>query len=380
MTAPAGNETSATPLALARTPKRYNRIKLGLSVLSSALAFVYLLLLMITGTSQTVAAWASQQTVSPSLQMLLFALVVGVGQTVLTLPVSFVSGFIMEHRFGLSNQTFGRWAWERLKGLMVSAPIGIAVLLVLFYFLTHWGNSWWLPVAAILSLFSLVLARLAPTLILPLFYKLTPLEDGPMKDAILAQCARVRLHVNGIFQFDLSRNTKKANAGFTGIGKARRIILGDTLVKEFTPDEVETVFAHELGHYKYRHVTIGIVAGIVSTFLGLYVASVLHARSLAWFGIPAVTDIAGLPLLALWLAVFGLVTSPVGNILSRYHERQADRFAVVSTGKPGAFASALRKLAAMNLADPEPHPLVEFLFYSHPSIGKRLRSVESQAA
>ncbi len=377
--APAGNETGASPLTPTRTTKRYNRIKLGLSITSSALSFAYMFVLMSTGASQAVASWVSAFTGSPYVHALAFAFVIGIGQTILTLPLGFTSGFIIEHRYNLSNQTFGRWVWERVKGLMISAPIGILVLLILFFFLTHWGDLWWLPVAAILSLFSLVLARLAPTLILPLFYKLTPLEDGPMKEAILTQCARVKLHVNGIFQFNLSKNTKKANAGFTGIGKAKRIILGDTLVKEFTADEVETVFAHELGHYKFRHVTIGIITGIVTTFLGLYVASVLHAQSLVWFGISSITDIAGLPLLALWLAVFGLVTSPIGNVLSRHHERQADRFAVSATGKASAFASALRKLAAMNLSDPEPHPMVEFLFYSHPSIGKRLRSVESQA-
>ncbi len=379
MTAPAGNETSASPLSRTHTTKRYNRIKLGLSIVSSSLSFLFLVALMITPASHVIATWASGITPSPYGGLILFAGAIGLAQTIVTLPVSFLSGFIVEHRFHLSNQTFARWAWERMKGALIGAPIGVAVLLILYFCMREWGASWWIPVGCILSLFSFILARLAPTIILPLFYKLTPLEDGPLKDAILGQCSREGLFVNGIFQFDLSKNTKKANAGFTGIGKARRIILGDTLVREFTPDEVESVFAHELGHYKYKHIRIGIVIGIVTTFLGLFVAASLHRWSLSIAGISSITEFAGLPLLAIWLAVFGLVTAPVGNILSRYHERQADRFAVSATGKPGAFASALRKLASMNLADPEPHPLVEFLFYSHPSIGKRIRSVESHA-
>ena len=379
MTAPAGNETSATLLLRTHTTKRYNRIKLGLSILSSVLSFAFLVGLMLTGASRIVATWACGVIAWPYGSLLLFAAAIGLASAVVTLPIGFLSGFVVEHRFELSNQTLARWAWERLKGALIGAPIGVAVLLILYFCMREWGAFWWIPVGGILSLFSFILARLAPTIILPLFYKLTPVEDGPLKEAILGQCSREGLFVNGIFQFDLSKNTKKANAGFTGIGKARRIILGDTLVREFTPDEAASVFAHELGHYKYKHIRTGIVVGIASTFLGLFVAAFLHRWSLSLVGISSITEFAGLPLLALWLAVFGLVTAPAGNILSRLHERQADRFAVAATGNPGAFASALRKLASMNLADPEPHPLVEFLFYSHPSIGKRIRSVESHA-
>ena len=378
MTAPAGNETSASPLSPTRTTKRYNRIKLGLSILSSVLSLAFLIALMASGASRAIAVKVCRVTPSPYVGLLYFAAVIVVVQSLLTFPVSFISGFIVEHRYNLSNQSIGRWAWEKLKGALIGAPIGIVILLVLYYCMREWGRLWWLPVAAILSFFSFVLARLAPTLILPLFYKLTPLEDGPLKKSIFLQCARAGLRVNGIFQFNLSKNTKKANAAFTGIGKARRVILGDTLVNEFTPEEVETVFAHELGHYKFKHIHVGMAVGIVSTFVGLYITSILHAWSLPRFGVFSILDYTGLPLLGLWLALFGIVTSPLGNILSRYHERQADRFAVTATGKPAAFVSALRKLASMNLADPEPHPLVEFLFYSHPSIGKRIRLVESQ--
>ncbi len=379
MTAPAGNETSATLRSLTHTPKRYNRIKLGLSIASSVLSFLVLLALMVTGLSHRIAAWATALTPSPYLGLLAFVVVVGLIHAVVTLPLGFSSGFILEHRFGLSNQTIWRWAWERTKAALVGGPIGIAIVVVLSLCMREWGELWWIPVATVLSLFSFVLARLAPTLLLPLFYRLTPIDDGPLNEAILDQCRRVGLTVNGIYQFNLSKNTKKANAGFTGIGKARRIILGDTLLKDFTTDEVTAVFAHELGHYKYKHIRIGILVGIASTFLGLFVAARAYAWSLPYFNIVSIADFAGLPLLGIWLALFGIVTAPLGNILSRYHERQADRFAVAATEKPATFASALRKLGTMNLADPEPHPLVEFLFYSHPSLGKRLRAVESQA-
>jgi STE24 endopeptidase len=374
---PAGNETVATPLPPRQTTKQYNRIKLGLALVSSLLSFAFLLVLVLSGASRTLAEWATRTAPPAYAALFLFAAGVGFAHTVITLPIGFVSSYVVEHRFHLSNQTFLRWAWERGKGALIGAPIGAVVLAILYFCMRTWGALWWFPVAIVLSLFSVVLARIAPTIILPLFYRLTPLEDGPLKETLLSQCMHAGLRVNGVFQFNLSKNTRKANAGFAGIGKAKRIILGDTLVQEFTNDEIETVFAHELGHYAHKHIVVGIVVGMVSTFLGLFVASYLHQWSIGALGIGALTDLAGLPLLAVWLAVFGLITAPLGNLLSRRHERQADRYAVESTGKAGAFAAALRKLAAMNLADPEPHPVVEFLFYSHPSIGKRIRSVES---
>ena len=184
------------------------------------------------------------------------------------------------------------------------------------------------------------------------------------------------IHVEGIFSFDLSRNTRKANAAFTGIGRSRRIILGDTLVGNFSEEEIETVFAHELGHYRFGHIRTGMMTGTVSTFAGLYVAARLYDLSVAAFGLSSPTNLGALPLLAIWLSLFGLVTAPIGNMISRRHERQADAYAVRTTGKRDAFASALRKLGAMNLADPAPHPLVEFMFYSHPPLEKRIRALE----
>jgi STE24 endopeptidase len=221
-----------------------------------------------------------------------------------------------------------------------------------------------------------VLVRIAPVLIMPLFYRFTPLVDGTLKERILRLCESAGVRVEGIFSFNLSKNTRKANAAFTGIGRSRRIILGDTLVRNFSEEEIETVFAHELGHYRFGHIRAGIVTGTLSTFAGLYIASRLYEWSAAALHFPSMTDLAALPLLAIWLSLFGLLTSPLGNMISRHHERQADAYAVHTTGKRDAFVAALRKLSDMNLADPAPHPLVEFLFYSHPPIAKRIRALE----
>jgi len=357
--------------------KAYNRIKLTIGITSSALTFLLMVLLVVSGYSRDLAAWASSIFAGRYPALFLFTLTLGTVQGGISLPLAFVSGFIVEHRFHLSNQSVWRWAWEQLKGLLVTLPLAAAIVMLLFFSLDTYGTLWWLPVGTALTLLSVILARLAPVLIMPLFYTFTPVAEGSMRDRILRLSESAGLTIQGIFTFNLSKNTRKANAGFTGLGKAKRIILGDTLLREFTEDEIETVFAHELGHYRYRHITIGIVIGTLSTFIGLFITAQLHAWSLAMFGFTSLTDLGALPLLAIWLSLFGLFTAPLGNLLSRRHERQADAYAVETTGNAAAFSSALRKLADMNLADPEPHPLVEFLLYSHPSIGRRIRTVES---
>ncbi len=357
--------------------KQYSRTKLGLGIASSAFSFALVLVIVLSGISVELRNWTLSLASNEYAAVVLFLLAVGIIQSLVTLPIGFYSGFIVEHRYNLSNQTFGRWVWERVKGLLVGAPLMLAVVLVLYYCLRTYADWWWLPVSIVLTFFSIVLARIVPTFIMPLFYKFTPIENGSLKERISNLCNNAGVHIEGIFSFNMSKNTKKANAGFTGIGKSKRIILGDTLVQEFSEEEIETVFAHELGHYKHKHILVGIAVGILSTFVGLYVTSKLYSLSLGWFGFESISDLAALPLLGLWLSVFGLVTSPLGNVLSRKHEREADRYAVTTTKNKGAFISALRKLADTNLADPEPHPLVEFLFYSHPSIARRIALVES---
>jgi STE24 endopeptidase len=377
-----GSEGLVQQTALSSPPqtskaKTYNRIKLAAGIISSVFSFGLLFLLVASGLTRDIESWARSVLSHDYGTLLVFASLIGLADAVVTLPIGFYSGYIIEHRYHLSNQSLGRWLWERLKGTLISLPIAIGLVVLLFFCIRVYGGWWWFPVAAAVTLLSIVLARLAPVLIMPLFYKFTRIENGSLKERILRLCWNAGLRIEGIFSFDLSKNTRKANAGFTGIGRSKRIILGDTLVKEFTEEEIETVFAHELGHYKFHHILIGILLGSVSTFGGLFVTARLFEDSLPAFGFSSITDIAALPLLPLWLSLFGLVTVPLGNLISRRHERQADAYAVQVTGNKHAFVAALRKLANMNLADTDPHPLVEFLFYSHPSIARRIEMVES---
>lgn len=369
--------THAASLPSPRRAKIYNRTRLVVSIASTSVSLLYLVFLVISGASHTLAQWAAAITPNPYGSVLLFSFAAGAGQFILTMPFGYFSGYVVEHRFQLSNQTLVRWMAEHLKAMAVSLPLAAGGVLVVYACLLHFGELWWLPTGVILTMVAVVFARLAPVILFPIFYSFTPLGDGPLKERIAGMCSAAGVIFTGIFTFNLSKNTKKANAGFTGIGRAKRIILGDTLVSEFTVEEIETVFAHELGHYVRHHILAGMITGTVATFLGLFVTSKLYIWSLQAAGLGAPVDLTALPLLAIWLSLFGLATSPVGNILSRRHERQADRYAVQTTRNPEAYISALRKLAAMNLADPDPHPLIEFLFYSHPSIQRRVRAAAS---
>jgi STE24 endopeptidase len=311
--------------------------------------------------------------------VLVFAVIFGFATGLLTFPLRIYSGFILEHRFGLSNQSFAAWLWDGIKGLLVGAVIGIPVFLLFYYFLRTYGTGWWLPVGILMVLLSVVLARLAPSVIFPIFYTFKPIDDGSLKDRILDRCSEVGMGVRGVYQFDMSKKTKKANAAFTGIGKSKRIILGDTLLNEFNDDEIDVVFSHELGHYKLGHIRKGMIVGTVGTFVSLFIAAQLYTLSAGWFGFDDITRPAALPLISLWLGLYGLITGPLDNWLSRRHEYQADRFALRITRNKEAFVTTMRKLSNMNLSDPEPPRWVEVFFHSHPTINKRIKAAEEFA-
>jgi STE24 endopeptidase len=362
------------------TAKHYAKIKLITSLIGSTLFFVLSLALVATGSTAAFESFVRSYVSNDYAALLGFAALLGVAEIVLTAPLQYYSGFYLEHKHNLSNQTFRAWLWEGFKGFLVGVPITVPLLLALFYCLKSFGSLWWLPVGSVLFFLSVVLARLAPVLIFPLFYTFKPLPDGELKSTILGLCQSVGMSVEGVYVFDMSKNTKKANAAFTGIGKSKRIILGDTLVANFRNDEIESVFAHELGHYRLKHIWTMLGIGTVSSFLGLYLTAQAYEVSLSWFGFSGIDRLAALPLLALWLGVYSLLVSPLTNAISRSHEWAADRYAISLTRNGEAFANALQKLARINLADVSPHPVVEFLFHSHPSIEKRVRAIGTNSS
>ncbi len=355
--------------------KKYNNIKLGISIGKGIVSFILILLFVATGLSFGLQNYLSELLSGSYLIFLLFVFITGLGFGIIFFPVNYYSEFYLEHKYNLSNQTLFKWLWEDLKGLLVSLAIGIPILLIFFYSLNKFNLMWWLPFAIILFVVSVVLARIVPVLILPLFYKITPIDNEDLKERIQKNAKDAGIVVENVYKFDMSKNTKKANAAFTGIGKSKRILLGDTLLDNYTVDEIETVIAHELGHYKRKHIIKNIIIGTASSFLTLFLIAYFYNISLSWFGFKSITQIAALPLLSLWAMIIGLILTPLTNILSRKFEYEADEYAISSTRKKDAFISTLNKLTDQNLGDKEPNPFVEWFFYSHPSVKNRVNAI-----
>ncbi|HZU39158.1 MAG TPA: M48 family metallopeptidase [Gemmataceae bacterium] len=367
----------AEPTGDSAEAKQYHRHKLTGSILSLILTLVALAI-MAFGFGPTLAhalpAWVLD---NRWLELVVLAGIYAAGLELLTLPIDFWSGFILEHRYQLSNQSLPRWIWRRVKGYLVGGPLGLAMLLGLYALLWFSGAWWWLWAAVAYLAVTLVLGQLVPVLILPLFYKVTRLDDTGLLERLRSLAHGTGLKVEGIYRLHLSADTRKANAALAGLGRTRRVLLGDTLLDQFTPEEIEVVFAHEVGHHVYRHLPKLVAWNVILVGVGLWVVDqILHVAA-AGLGYSRFDSPAALPLLMIVLAAFGLILSPAQNALSRFFERQCDRYALQRTRMPDVYRSAFRKLALVNKADMDPHPLVVWLFDDHPPIRERLAMADT---
>jgi STE24 endopeptidase len=365
--------------------KEYGRVSRRLWLLSTGLSGVYTAAWLPFGWSTTLREWLVRTWPglgNPWLLVPAFVLVFGGIFAAVGLPLSYYSGFILPHRFGQSTRSLRDWITDQAKGLLIGAPIGLVVLELLYLALRLTGGWWWLWAAGGLLLFNVLLTNLAPMLIMPMFNKYVPLGDEhrDLADRLLQLAERANTKVQGVYQFDLSRRTKSANAAFTGIGNTRRIIIGDTLLKEFTPDEIEAVLAHELGHQVHRDILLYIGFGTAITLAGFFLASLAMNNAVAAFGFGSVSDIAAFPALGLILGVYGVVTAPLDNAVSRWREKMADEYALGATGKTEAFASAFVRLANQNLGELDPGKWVVFMFHTHPPLAERIEMARTWKA
>ena len=358
--------------------RQYARIHRRLWLVDTLLSAGYMLAWLIFGWAGMLAAWLKTRTANEWLLVLAFAVIFGGIGGLLDLPLEYYSGFVLPHRFGQSTQDLKGWVLDQLKNLLISAPLGLLVLELVYLALRLTGGWWWLWTGAGMLIFTVLLSNLAPVLIMPLFNKFVPLgeEHAELAERLVRLAERAHTKVRGVFKFDMSKRTKAATAALTGIGNTRRIILGDTLLNEFSVDEIETVLAHELGHHVHKDIPLLITFSTVLTLGGLYLASLVMTWAAGAFGFSGPADIAGLPALGLALGVFSLLTQPLGNAFSRWRERMADEYSLQSTGKAASFASAFMRLANQNLSEVEPEKWVVFLFYDHPPLGERIRMAE----
>lgn len=370
--------------------RRYARLRRRLMLLDIALGGLYALAWLMplptpfrTGGLSLAAGlrdYLMTYTANPWLLTPAFVAVFGAVYYLLDLPLSYYSGFVLPHRFGQSNQTLRGWLADQVKSLLLGAALGLIVLQVIYAVLRAYPDAWWLYAAAFLLFFSVILANLAPVLLFPLFYKFQPLDEehAGLAERLTRLAEKAGTTVRGVYKFDMSRRTKAANAALTGLGRTRRIILGDTLIDEFSDDEIETVLAHELGHHVNRDIPLGMLVETVSTLAGLYLASLALRWGADLLGLAGPADIAAFPLFLLVMGLYGLLTMPLGNAFSRWRERRADRYALKATGKGEAYASALARLANQNLAEADPEPWVEWLLYSHPALSKRIAMARNE--
>ena len=362
--------------------KRYARLKRRLWLVDTFFSGAYFLVWLLFGWSRALAAALLARTGNPWLLVLGFVVVFGGIYFLLDLPLSYYTGFVLPHRFDQSTQRFTNWVLDEAKGLLIGAPLGLLLVELLYLALRLTGPLWWLWAGIGMLLFTVLLANLAPVLIMPLFNKFVPLgeEHAELAARLMNLAAQAKTKVRGVFKFDMSRRTKAANAALTGIGNTRRIVLGDTLIDEFTPDEIETVLAHELGHHVHKDIPLLLAFGTLLIMGGLFLASLAFDWAARTCGFSGPADVAGLPALGLMLGLFGLVTQPLNNAFSRWREGLADDYSLQATGKSEAFASAFTRLANQNLSELDPEPWVVFMFYDHPPLGARIQKARAWKA
>lgn len=375
---PGMNEDKAT---------RFHRLRRRAAMLAAAWSVLLLGLLWISNGSALLRDAIERLIDTPSLPRALlapatamvFAWIVAMVHGAAAFPLSFFAGFILERRYGLSRQTVGEWCQDHVKALGLGLAFGGLSAGVVYLALTTWPDRWWIATTTGAVTVSLVLTWLAPIVLIPIFFTVRPLEHEALRARLMALCARAGTGVVGAYEWRLSRKSSRANAALIGFGSTRRILLSDTLINDYSAEEIEVILAHELSHHVSHDLWRALVAEVGVVGLGFWVGNAVLHRSIGWFGLGGVADPSGMPLLLLTaMGVSGLAL-PVVNALSRWHERRADRFALDTTRNAAAFISAMKRLGASNLAEEDPSAFARLFFYTHPPMGDRLEFARAWA-
>lgn len=362
---------------------RYHRLRRRADLGGTAVAGITLLALIVSGAAIRIREAAEAVTsvlpggLDQPATVILVTMVVWAILLVVEFPFAWYQGFALEHRYGLSTQKGAHWLADHVKASAVGATLAITAASVVFATLRRWPDVWWLIAAAFFIVAMVGLARLAPVLLLPIFYRFRPLDRPELAERLTSLATRARTDVVGVFEWVLSGHTRKANAALAGLGRTRRILLSDTLLADYSDDEIEVVLAHELAHHVHRDLWRGIALQVVVVIGGFYFANGVLVAAAGWLGLRGLADPAALPLLMLAGGTWSFVMLPLANALSRAQERAADRYAIETTGNPEAFVSAMKRLSQQNMAEDQPSRLVRILFYSHPPIRERIEAARA---
>jgi STE24 endopeptidase len=372
--------TDSTPTPVdSPESRRYNRVKRWLGVADFGMGLLLLVLLLATGWSGTLRDFALRGASSNySFAVFLYVLMLMVVSRLLGFPLDYY-GFRLEHRYHLSNQRMRSWFWDEFKGTLVGLVFATIVAELLYMLIRH-VQHWWLAAWALFLGLFVLLAQLAPVMLFPIFYKFEPMENEELRRRLVLLSERAGTRVRGVYKWKLSEKSKKANAALTGIGATRRIILADTLLDQYSDDEIEAVLAHELGHHVHRHIFKSILVQAGITLAGFWLANeVLRYAVERGNMFETMSDFANLPLLVLVATVLSFLLMPALNAYSRFNERQADRYCFQSVASVEPFITSMNKLAEQNLAEKTPSRWVEWFFHSHPAIAKRVAAAEAWA-
>ncbi|WP_319542574.1 M48 family metallopeptidase [uncultured Pseudodesulfovibrio sp.] len=363
-----------------RKSQEYTRASMKFSSMTDTFNTVITLVVITTGGFQLLDRMVRSLELSALSTGLTYIGTLGLLSGIMSLPFEAYHTFVLEKKFGFNTTSVATFVTDRLKGLMLTGLIGGILLVAILFFLRETGAYAWLYCWAVAVSISLGLTYIAPTWILPLFNKFTPLEQGELRTALESYANSTGFELSGIFVIDGSKRSTKSNAFFTGFGKRRRIALFDTLIKEMTVNEIVAVLAHEVGHAKLGHIKKRLFTGILKTGAIFYLMSLfLDSRPLFdAFGMEHMSIYAGLVFFVLLYTPLSLVLSVISNRVSRTHEYEADAFSATTTGRPDTMISALKKLSASNLSNLTPHPLTVWLGYSHPPVLDRVRALDTR--
>lgn len=352
--------------------KRYEFLRLLLSVGATCIELGYFLFVYVSGVSVRLKDTVESLVALRSLRIAIFVILLFGVIEIILLPLSFWRGWVLPRRFKLSYQSPAQWAKDYLKSLGLDLLLILIVVQAFYFFIKVTPTFWWLTFSALLIFVLVIIAKLMPVLILPLFLKSEPLEEGELKSRLQELCQQIIGVPLPIYVMYLSEKTRAATAMIAGTGSTRRIYLADTLLEKFSPEEICVITAHEMGHHHYRHLWKSLVLQAIMIIFTMVFLWLFFARMSL-----NLNDLAMLPLITVVVSTIFLILYIIVNNVLRLLELQADKFAVRATGLRTAFISAMQKLAQLNLANPEPSSVVEFLFYSHPSIKKRIEFITS---
>jgi STE24 endopeptidase len=352
--------------------KQYSTEKYALSLIGTAYALILLYSFSVFGFSGILVSALGKAQSNSFILNALYLAVISLLYYFLDFPLNFYQSFILEHKFSLSRQKPKDWFTDQFKAGIISYAIFLLLISAFYVLLNRFPRFWWMFVSVFWIFFSIILARLTPTLIIPIFFKYRKLTDESLRERILKLAAKMQVGTLDCFEIDFSKKTLKANAAFLGWGKTKRVILADTLKDKYTHDEIEVILAHEFAHYKLKHILKLIIVNSLASILCFYLIFKTSGLVLKILGFTDLRDIASLPAVLIYFILFSLVIQPFENYISRMMEKHADSQALLMTGSTAAFISMMNKLSEQNLADRNPHPLIKFFFFDHPPIDERI--------